>query len=120
MKIAITSLGIDLDAALDSRFGRAKQFIIFDTTSKEFTVINNEQNLNATQGAGIQSAQNIINSNAEVLITGHCGPKAFRTLNAGEIKIYYAEGGTITENIRKFTSGELKLASDADVEAHWA
>ena len=119
MKIAITSQGSELDSELDSRFGRTKNFIIFDNETKEFAAISNEQNLNAAQGAGIQAAQNVINTGTEVLITGHCGPKAFRTLRAGDIKIYYAESGTISENIEKFNKGELKLANDADVESHW-
>ncbi len=119
MKIAITAQGNDLNSELDSRFGRAKQFIIFDTERNDFEVVDNEQNLNAAQGAGIQSAQNIINKDVEVLITGHCGPKAYKTLNAGEVKVYYAKNGIISKLIEQLKNNELKVANSADVEGHW-
>ena len=83
MKIAITTSGNDLNAPLDSRFGRAPKFLIYDLEAKTFEIIDNEQNLNAAQGAGIQSAQNIARLGAKALVTGHCGPKAFRVLGSG-------------------------------------
>ena len=57
MKIAITTSGDSLDAAVDPRFGRAKAFILYDTETDEWSVLDNAQNLNAAQGAGIQAAQ---------------------------------------------------------------
>ena len=53
MKIAITAQGPELSAQVDPRFGRAKYFIIYDVDSDEFEAVDNEQNLNAPQGAGI-------------------------------------------------------------------
>lgn len=76
MKIALTTSGRDLNAPLDSRFGRAPLFLIYDLDANTFDVVDNQQNLNAAQGAGIQSAQNIARLNVKALITGHCGPKA--------------------------------------------
>jgi predicted Fe-Mo cluster-binding NifX family protein len=119
MKIAITALEANLSSPVEPRFGRAKQFVLFDTETKEFEIIDNLQNLNAAQGAGIQSAQNIINSGAEALISGHCGPKAFRVLTAGKVKVYVNASGTIQENLDKLQAGELEQANDADVEGHW-
>ncbi len=119
MKIAITSTGKSLDSEVDSRFGRAKTFIVFDTETDGFEPIDNTQNLNAAQGAGIQSAQNIINTGAEILITGHCGPKAFQTLAAGDLKIYYASKGTVEKVVNQYKNNELTKADNADVEAHW-
>jgi hypothetical protein len=54
MKIAITSEGSTLDDRMDQRFGRASKFIIFETDDESFAVVDNDQNLNAAQGAGIQ------------------------------------------------------------------
>jgi len=119
MKISITSTGISLDSAIDSRFGRAKTFIVFDTETNGFEAINNTQNLNASQGAGIQAAQNLINTGAEVLITGHCGPKAFKTLCAGDVKIFYTAKGSVEEVINQYKNNELITADNADVESHW-
>ncbi len=119
MKIALTTSGNDLNALMDSRFGRAPKFLIYDLEAKTFEVIDNEQNLNATQGAGIQSAQNIARMGVGAVITGHCGPKAFRTLQAAGIKIYNAFAATVTEALKQYRAGKLSEAKSADVEGHW-
>jgi predicted Fe-Mo cluster-binding NifX family protein len=119
MKIALTTSGDDLHAPLDSRFGRAPNFLIYNLETKTFEVMDNAQNLNADQGAGIQSAQNIARSGVQALITGHCGPKAFRALQAAGIKIYNTDAATITEALDQYRSGKLTEAQSADVEGHW-
>ena len=119
MKIAVTTSGKDLSAPLDSRFGRAPKFLIYDLDANSFEIIDNAQNLNAANGAGIQSAQNVASAGAQVLITGNCGPKAFRTLSAAGIKIIIGASGTVKEAAAKFQKGELAYATDANVEGHW-
>jgi predicted Fe-Mo cluster-binding NifX family protein len=119
MNIVITSQGKSIDSMVDPRFGRAKYFIVYDLESGDYTAIDNVQNLNAPQGAGIQAGQNVIGTGAEVLITGNCGPKAFRILNAGDVKVYKSDGGTVEENIEKYKSGKLEELKDANVEGHW-
>ena len=119
MKIAVTAQGESLNSSIDPRFGRAKFFIIYDTNNDTFTVKNNTQNLNAAQGAGIQSAQNIIETGAEVIITGHCGPKAFTVLNAGNVKIATGGTGTVQDAIKEYKDGKLQHTDSADVEGHW-
>ncbi len=119
MKIAITTSGKDLNAPLDSRFGRAPLFLIYDLDAKTFEVVDNVQNLNAAQGAGIQSAQNIARLGVKALVTGHCGPKAFRVLQAAGIKIFNCDAATTGEALDLYKSGKLPEAADADVEGHW-
>ncbi|HOE33574.1 MAG: NifB/NifX family molybdenum-iron cluster-binding protein [Syntrophaceae bacterium] len=119
MKIALTTSGKDLTAPLDGRFGRAPLFLIYDLETKAFEIVDNEQNLNAAQGAGIQSAQNIARQGVKALITGHCGPKAFRVLQAAGIKIYNTNTATVSEAIDLYSAGKLAEAASADVEGHW-
>ncbi len=119
MKIAITSNGKGLDSQIDLRFGRTKGFIIYDLDTNDFDYIDNVQNLEALQGAGIQAAQNIINKDVDILITGHCGPKAFKLLSNSSVKVYTAEVGKISEIIDKFKNNKLTEALSADVEGHW-
>ena len=119
MNIAITAKGETLESEVDPRFGRAAKFIIYDTETGEFAAMDNAQNLNAAQGAGIQAAQNVINTGSKALLTGHCGPKAFRTLTAGEVTVYANIEGTVKEAIEKFKAGKLEVANSADVEGHW-
>jgi len=120
MKIAITTSGNDLNAPLDSRFGRAPKYLIYDLEAKTFEIIDNEQNLNAAQGAGIQSAQNIARLGVKALVTGHCGPKAFRVLEAAGIKIYNTSAATVKEALELYLAGKLDESKSADVEGHWA
>lgn len=119
MKVAITAQGPDKDSAVDPRFGRAKCFIIFDTESDDLSVADNKQNLNAPQGAGIQAGRNVVELGVEAVITGHVGPKAFATLQAGDVTIYTGAQGTVAEAIQKFKAGQLKPQENADVEGHW-
>ncbi|NLI48097.1 MAG: dinitrogenase iron-molybdenum cofactor biosynthesis protein [Acidobacteria bacterium] len=119
MKIAFTSSGDTLDSPLDSRFGRAPKFIVYDTDTQTHTAIDNAQNLNAAQGAGIQSAETVARAGVQHLVTGHCGPKAFRVLTAAGIAIYNCDAPTVREALERFHAGTLKPASAADVEGHW-
>jgi predicted Fe-Mo cluster-binding NifX family protein len=119
MKIAICASQNDLDSEVDLRFGRAVGFIIYSFDDDSFEFVDNVQNLNASQGAGIQAAQNVVNQDVQALIAGHCGPKAFKVLSSAEVKIYTGAEGTIREAIEKFKNGELQKASEADVEGHW-
>lgn len=119
MKIAISASENNIEKQMDSRFGRAKGFIIYDLETDKFEYIDNLQNLEAAQGAGIQAAQNVINKDAEAVISGHFGPKAFKVLSTSGIKTYTSGEGTISEIIEKFKKGEIKEVSSADVEEHW-
>jgi len=120
MKIAITSQGAGRNYRVDPRFGRAKYIAVYDTETEEYMFKSNKQNLNAAQGAGIQAAQNIIETGAEVLITGHCGPKAFHVLHYGKIKVFTGASDTVKHAIEDYRTGKLKEADSADVEGHWS
>ena len=119
MRIAISSQGKELNANLDPRFGRAGYFIIVDPETMAFEVVENSQNLNLAQGAGIQAGKTIADNNVDVLITGHCGPKAFKVLKGAGVKIVTGAGGTVADAIAQFNSGELETSTEADVDGHW-
>jgi predicted Fe-Mo cluster-binding NifX family protein len=119
MKIAFSTSGSDLTAPLDSRFGRAPKFLIYDLDAGSFEIIDNRQNLNAAQGAGIQSAETVVRSGANALVSGHCGPKAFRVLAAARVKVFASDAPTVAAALEKFKAGELAESSSADVQGHW-
>jgi len=119
MRIAISSQDKDLNANLDPRFGRAAYFIIVDPETMAFEVVENSQNLNLSQGAGIQAGKTIADNKVDVLITGHCGPKAFKVLQGAGVKIVTGAGGTVADAIAQFNSGELETSIEADVDGHW-
>lgn len=119
MKIAISAEGKELNDRMDTRFGRAKGFIIYETETGKADYIDNNQNLESAQGAGIQSARTVIDAGAEALVTGNVGPKAFTALNSAKIGIYLFNGGSINEAITAFKEGKLTKTTDANVEGHW-
>lgn len=119
MKVAFTTSGDDLNAPLDSRFGRAPKFLVYDLDTNTFSVIDNRQNLNAAQGAGIQSAETVARSGAGVVVTGHCGPKAFRVLSAAGVRVFATDAPTVATALERYRAEELAETKGADVEAHW-
>ena len=119
MKIAITAQGKELSSEIDLRFGRAKWLIVIDTETNDFQTHDNIVNLNAVQGAGIQTGQNIANLGVEAVITGNVGPNAFKTLSTADVKMFLAEKQTIQEAIDSFKAGKLKEVDQANVEGHW-
>lgn len=119
MKLAITATGPELSSSVDQRFGRAKYLLIVDLPERTVQAIENQAGMNAAQGAGIQAAQTIIDNKATALLTGHCGPKAFRALKAAGIEVYLAPGGTVDEAVSQFEAGGLTPTPAPDVGGHW-
>lgn len=120
MKIAITAQGDKNTDPIDLRFGRAKYLIVVDTETSEHAVHDNTVNLNAAQGAGIQTGRNVAELDVEAVITGNVGPNAFKTLNAAGIKIFLAQQQTVQEALEAFKAGTLNEVNNANVQGHWA
>jgi predicted DNA-binding protein (UPF0251 family)/predicted Fe-Mo cluster-binding NifX family protein len=119
MKIAITSVDGTLEGMVDERFGRSRKLIIYDSEDKNHTVIDNSVNMGAAQGAGIQSAQNVINSGAKAVVSGHLGPNAYRVLQAAGVDVYVASNMTATQAIQAYEQGKLAKLTGPDVSGHW-
>lgn len=119
-RIIVTTSGDTPRAPLEARFGRAPGFILYDLADDSFTRVDNTQNLNAAQGAGIQAAQTVVRTGAKALVTGHCGPKAFRVLSAAGVRVFTCDAATVEDAVTKYRAGELAECSAADVDGHWA
>jgi len=119
MKIAITAQGQDLTSELDGRFGRCAYFVVCDTESGDVVAIDNAQNFNAAQGAGIQAARHVADAGAEAVISTSVGPKAYATLTGAGIAVYSASGGTVGAALEAFKVGELTRMDSSNVESHW-
>jgi predicted Fe-Mo cluster-binding NifX family protein len=119
VKVAITSQGPELESQVDPRFGRARHFIVADTNSSEVTVHDNQMNANAMQGAGVQAGRKVVELGVVALITGHIGPKAFDTLQAGGVQVFSGASGSVAEAFEAFKAGELQAVETADVRGHW-
>lgn len=107
MKIVVSSTGKSLEDLLDKRFGRCEYFQVYNTETKEVKVINNEGQ-NASGGAGIAAANQIVDENVEIVITGNLGPNAFEIISENNIKAYKCESLSISEVLKKYESNELE------------
>jgi predicted Fe-Mo cluster-binding NifX family protein len=119
LRIAVTAEGKELSSEIDLRFGRAKWLIVVDTETGDCEAHDNIVNLNAVQGAGIQTGQNIANLGVEAVITGNVGPNAFKTLSTAGVKIFLAEKQTVAKAVESFKADNLKEVDQANVEGHW-
>ncbi len=118
MKIAVTASGPDLDSQIESRFGRCQYFIIVDTDTMEYEAIQNP-NVAVGGGAGIQSAQMMAQKDVEVVLTGNCGPNAFRVFSQAGIKIVTGVSGLVRESVEKLKSGTISEATTPSVNDHF-
>ena len=114
MKIAITAQNPSPESQVDPRFGRAAWIMIYDQEKKSWESIDNSAGINASHGAGIQAAQKVADHQAEALVTGAIGPKAFKSLSAAGIKIYHGATGTVENALSAYLEGQLTEASSND------
>lgn len=80
MKIAVTSKGRNLDAEVDPRFGRAEYIVIVDSDNRNIEVLDKSKNSSSAKDAGIKAAAIVNDHGAAILLTGFCGPNAFKAL----------------------------------------
>ena len=106
MKIAVPSIDKTMVA---EHFGRARYFNIFDDENNILERIDNESNLNASQGAGIQSAAALVNCGVKIIISPRIGPKAFDMLKSSSVKMYALANHecTVESALLAYKNGEL-------------
>jgi len=118
MKIAVSSVGKDLNSNLDSRLGRCAYFLVVNPDDMSFEVFTNESAV-LSGGAGIQSAQFLALKGVSAVITGNCGPNAEQTLSAAGVELYSGQTGTVKEVIDRFKKGNLRPTSESNVDSHF-
>lgn len=108
MKIAICAKKEGLKSEVSDRFGRAENFVIYDTESKEAITVDNTAK-NAASGAG-GSAVKLLNKNdVEVALIPELGPHAIDAVKAFEIKAYaYGDSKTVEEALKNYEDGKLE------------
>ncbi|MEW9081930.1 NifB/NifX family molybdenum-iron cluster-binding protein [Caldanaerobacter subterraneus] len=107
MKIAITSEGKTLSSKVDDRFGRAPYFIIVDTDTLGYKVIDNIA-ASQTSGAGTKAAEILINEGVKALISSNLGSNAREVLKAANIPVYKAVAGDVRNNVEIFLKNRLE------------
>ena len=118
MKVAVSSTDALLSSQVDLHFGRARYFLLVDSQSGSFTAWDNSENLSTPHHAGMQGAGILIGLGVRAVITGHIGPKAFRTLQADQVSVYTVTSGSVGEAIGRLKAGELRPLVEANAEEH--
>ncbi|MFO7877327.1 MAG: NifB/NifX family molybdenum-iron cluster-binding protein [Desulfovermiculus sp.] len=108
MKIAVSSKGQTLQDPLDPSFGRCPGFVVYDSDNQTSTYLDNSQNQNLPQGAGIQTAQLITGAGADVIISGQIGPKALDALSHAQVQLFATSAQTVQEAIQAWERNELQ------------
>ncbi len=109
MKLALSSLGKDVNSKLSEVFGRCPYFILVEIENNKIQKTEAIENKSASQqgGAGIASAQMVAEKNAGVVIARTVGPRALDVLKQFNIEVYSGKG-LVKEVIQKFIEGKLK------------
>ena len=106
MIIAITSDGSELSSLVAEKFGRTPFIIFFDTEKNTFESIRNPY-ADLFGGAGIQTAQFIIENNASAVITVDIGSNPFRFLHSTDVKVYSCLRKQVHEVVKEFLEEKL-------------
>ncbi len=121
MKIAVCAQSNNVQANVDSRFGRAAFFAVFDDSTNQWEFIENRQNMQAAQGAGIQAAQTVMDAEIDALLACNVGPKAMSALSPNGIAVFQADAQlTLQEALDAYRNDKLMPIDQANVDGHWA
>ena len=111
MRIAIaTNERGSLEDGVALHFGRANNFLIFDTETKSFEVFENPEIL------GKELPPDFLNRlGIDAVIAFSLGPMAFEKFKKFGIKIYKAKEGIISKNIELLEKAKLSPLSEKDI-----
>ncbi len=115
MKICVTAETEERNGPVDPRFGRCRYFIIYDAEKESYEAIPNT-NKDRVGGVGVQSGQLMAEKKVQVVLTGNVGPNAYKTLEAGNIKVVTGVEGTVEEALNRYREGKVDPTQGPTVE----
>ena len=110
MKIAFATNGKNLEAKIALHFGRAKNFLIYDTEKGNFEISENPEIEGKELPPDFLARQKM-----QIVITFSLGERAIEKLKNYKIKTLKALEGTILENLKAFEENKLKELSKEDI-----
>lgn len=87
--------------------GRTKEFAIYDETDQSVTFIKNTA-CDSEGGAGVETAQLLIDEGVVAVITKRCGENAANVLKAADVALYQTSSQNLFEEVEKYKKKELK------------
>lgn len=117
MQIVVSSGGTNLGAQVSPVFGRCPYLIFVETESLAFEAMENPA-LASGGGAGVQTAQLVIEKGAQAVVSGNVGPNAFQVFQSAGIPIHTFTAGTVREAVEAFREGLLPTVGGATAPEH--
>lgn len=114
MKIGVLSDGYDLESYVSDDFGHAPFFLIVDSDTLDYVVVENE--FLEAEGAGMKVAEAIVSLKVDAVITGGIGSHGYDILTKAGIRVSFDEEGTVEEcvtNLLRRIKNQQSQKSDA-------
>ena len=109
MKIILPVNEKSMKVNVNSSFGRANYFLLYNSKTKEQLYLENIAQF-SSGGAGIKAAQIIVDSGANVVLTERCGENAANVLKKAGVALYQVNENTKVEKaINDFLQDKLPL-----------
>lgn len=109
MKVAVSSIGKNLESKVSMVFGRCPYLIMAEVEGSRIQRFEAIENMSVSQkgGVGISTAREVAERGAEAVITGNLGPRASEVLKQFGIEAYRGSG-TVSDALEKFIAGKLE------------
>jgi predicted Fe-Mo cluster-binding NifX family protein len=117
MKVAISGSGPDLNSQVDPRFGRAPYLLIVNSDTMKSNVFENP-NIAVARRAGMQTAQLVADTGAQVVLTGNIGPIAVAALSEAGVEVIMGVRGTVENSMTRYLQGQLQPAGQPKGHNH--
>ena len=113
MKIAIpTNNKKGLEDTVALHFGRASNFLIYDTETESFEIFPNPE----VVGGKEFPPDFLYHQGVKVVIVFSLGATAYKKFKNYNIKMYKAIQGTIAANLQKFEDDKLQELKEKDID----
>jgi len=110
MKVAVpTDGGRGMDEKVGEHFGRAPTYTIYDTDSREVTVIENTSH---HMGGSGYPPELLAGNGVDILLCSGLGWRAIGMFKERGIKVYIGAHGTVKNALESWKQGKLQLATE--------
>jgi predicted Fe-Mo cluster-binding NifX family protein len=102
VRIAVASRGLPLDSELEPQFDRAEYFVVFDTDSGQFDVVDNRGKTGTQQDVEVRGALDLVYLGVDAVITTNVAPRPASVLQAGNVEVYADAWGNVTDAFEEY------------------
>ena len=107
MKIAVGSLGANLDAWVGARFGYCPQFVVVDTETMDYFVVAMPPT-ESEQEASLKAIRIVVQNGADVVIVEEAKPGCRLVMTQLGVEVIEGvQGLTVRQVVERYKSGEL-------------